>query len=234
MRMTSTPRGEPDGSPLRQRLRHALRPAAAAGGVVPRAELAAHRRPGHPRLVGLADWRLHLPGLVRAFALTGLLAGAGVIVYQLLIQPLKAPVDDLSLALRIEERHPTLTDALASTVQFLERDVAPEGESASMRREAVRRTLGKAEGLDFNRVVSTRGLRTAGAAAPSAQLVGTVALFVLSRPCWPPPRSLAWRTPSARLDWPKKTRLELDPRRQAHRPKQGIPGAWRRAGCDPE
>src|SRR5262245_36860525 len=70
---------------------------------------------------GLLDWRVHLPALVRAFVLTGLLAAVGVVVYRLLFRPLSEPTDDLSLALRVEERYPALNDALASTVQFLER-----------------------------------------------------------------------------------------------------------------
>ena len=40
------------------------------------------------------------------------------------------------------------------------------GDSASLRREAVKRALGKAKGCDFNRVVDARGLRTAAALAP--------------------------------------------------------------------
>src|SRR5205085_1237038 len=55
-------------------------------------------------VVGLIDYRIHLPGLVRAFALTGLLASAGILLYRYLFEPLSEPTDDLSLALRIEER----------------------------------------------------------------------------------------------------------------------------------
>src|SRR5437016_4184530 len=82
---------------------------------------------------GILDWRLHLPGLVRAAALTGTLAGAGVIALRCLILPLAARADDFALALRIEERYPYLNDCLASTVQFLER---------AARREPVDETQG--------------------------------------------------------------------------------------------
>src|SRR5262249_53252282 len=128
-------------------------------------------------LVGLADWRWHLPNLVRAVALTGLLGGAGLIVYRFLIQPLSQPTDDLSMALRVEERYPILNDALASTVQFLG-GAAPDGESPSLRREAVRRAVSKAEGCDFSRVVDSRGLRTAGLCSLLACAVA-VMLFVM-------------------------------------------------------
>src|SRR5262245_13226867 len=42
-------------------------------------------------LTGLVDFRVHLPGLVRAFVLTGLLTSAGLIVYRFLLQPLSTP-----------------------------------------------------------------------------------------------------------------------------------------------
>src|SRR4051794_27151560 len=57
---------------------------------------------------GLLDWRLHLPSLVRAFVLVALLGGAGLVVRRLLWRPLSEPRDDLSLALRVEERYPGL------------------------------------------------------------------------------------------------------------------------------
>ena len=216
--MTSTPRTAPDGAPLRRRLaslRRRLRLTASFRGLswLLTAVLATFL------VAGLLDWRLHLPGLVRAFVLTGLLAGAGVIVHRLLVRPLSSPVDDLSLALRVEERYPGLNDALASTVQFLEIDQArsqtgpgqeapPEGQSPSMRREAVRRTLGKTDGIDFNRVVETHGLRTAGVCS-FATLVAVMALVIL----WPGLAATALARlahPFGPADWPKQTRLDLD------------------------
>jgi hypothetical protein len=159
-------------------------------------------------VVGLADWRWHLPGLVRAFALTGLLAGAGVILYRFLLRPLSAPSDDLSLALRVEERYPTLNDALASTVQFLDRADPPEGESASMRQEAVRRTLGKAGGIDFNRVVETKGLRTAGAC--SLLSTAAAAVLIVLAPSVAATALARLANPFGDVEWPRKTRLKLD------------------------
>ena len=69
---------------------------------------------------GFLDWAWRLPSLVRAVVLVGTLSGLGVVAYRMLLGPLLARVDDLTLALRIEERYPSLNDALASTVQFLE------------------------------------------------------------------------------------------------------------------
>src|SRR5262249_35189814 len=71
-------------------------------------------------LAGLLDWRTHLPSLVRAVWLVAALSGAGYIAYRYLLRPLTERTDDLTLALCVEARHPALTDALASAVQFLE------------------------------------------------------------------------------------------------------------------
>ena len=113
--------------------------------------------------VGALDWLLHLPGLVRAVFLSALLACIGVIVHRFLIQPLRQPSDDLSLALKVESEYPELNDCLASTVQFLEQGPqAGQGDSATLRRAAVTQTLSKTRECDFNRIVDSRGVRVAG------------------------------------------------------------------------
>src|SRR6516165_6825243 len=75
---------------------------------------------GGALVVGLVDWRLHMPGLARAVALVGILTGAGLILFFWLIRPLRQRADNLAIALRLEEKYPHLNDALASAVQFLE------------------------------------------------------------------------------------------------------------------
>src|SRR5581483_4055778 len=146
-----------DASPLRQRLaalrrRHYLVAAIRGVGWLLTVLIAS------AIVAGVLDWRWKLPDLVRAVFLVGALAGAALIAVRYLFKPLTAKADDLALALRVEERYPALNDALASTVQFLNQ--SPEGgnDSASMRREAVRRAMRLMSGLDFNRVVDTRGL----------------------------------------------------------------------------
>jgi hypothetical protein len=157
---------------------------------------------------GLLDWRLHLPGLVRAFILVGMLGGAGLVIRALLWRPLSEPTDDLSLALRVEERYPGLNDALASTVQFLDRPTPPEGESASMRREAVRRAMGRLVGLDFKRVVETRGLLSAGLSS-LAVIIPAVVLTLLA-PAVAGTAVARLALPFSGIEWPKKTRIDLD------------------------
>src|SRR5262249_28633893 len=105
---------------------------------------------------GLLDYSWHLPALIRALVLVLALCGGGYVAYRFLLRPLAAPRDDLALALRVEDRYPSLNDSLASAVQFLEQPEDSGGPaSPSLRREAVRRALGHAEGFDFTRVVDT-------------------------------------------------------------------------------
>jgi hypothetical protein len=160
-------------------------------------------------LVGLIDYLYDLFPLVRAVALVGLLASAGLVLWQTLLRPLRQPMDDLSLALRIEERHPTLNDALASTVQFLDKQQGPQGESDSMRREAVRRTIARVSNLDFNKIVDRSGLRTA---TFGAIVFLTLALgFLVFTPTLAAKAFWRLATPFATVQWPKKTQIELEP-----------------------
>ena len=73
-------------------------------------------------LSGLLDWRLRLPGLVRALLLTGSLSAAVYIAYRYLLAPLWGRSDDLSLALRVEVPHRVLQRCLghAMTAHLLE------------------------------------------------------------------------------------------------------------------
>jgi hypothetical protein len=161
--------------------------------------------------VGALDASVVLPSLVRAGVLVGWLVGAGLIVWFFFYKALGRRFDDLSLALRIEQRFPTLNDALASTVQFLAAPAA-EGDSASLRREAVKRALDKAKGCDFNRIVDARGLR--GAAALAA--LATTVAFVLAM--FFPAAALSALTrlvdPFNQRDLPPQTALELDAPRE--------------------
>ena len=111
---------------------------------------------------------------MRAFCLVGLLTGVALLFFRWLWQPLRTPTDNLSLALRIEDSFPILNDSLASTVQFLAHEDAETPDSASLRQEAVRRALRRAERINFYQIVDSRGLRTASLsmlAAASRRLI---------------------------------------------------------------
>ncbi|MBI1917444.1 MAG: hypothetical protein HYS12_22310 [Planctomycetes bacterium] len=167
---------------------------------------------------GFLDWCWRLPALVRAVVLAGTLAGAGLVAYRLLLRPLADRADDLTLALRIEDRYPSLNDALASTVQFLEqaekREKPAEGRPAmpvspAMRLEAVRRALNKADGCDFNRVVDTRGLRTAGLSGLAACVLAATLLVLF--PALAATALVRLADPFGSHDFPRVTILELGP-----------------------
>jgi hypothetical protein len=157
-------------------------------------------------VAGVLDWRWHLPGTVRAVFLVAALAGAAVVAVRYLLRPLSARSDDLALALRVEERYPSLNDALASTVQFLNQPGENNNDSASMRREAVRRALGLMHGLDFNRVVDARGLLSA-----SLAVTGTCALallFLWIDPALAKTALVRLANPFGTRDWPHLTQLD--------------------------
>ncbi len=157
---------------------------------------------------GVLDWYFHLPSLVRAVALAAILSSAAVVALRHLLRPLARRADDLSLALRIEEEYPALNDCLASAVQFLERPERPEGESAVMEREAIRRALTRAGRYDFGKVINTRGLRTA--ALLGAAAVALAVFLIALRPSVAATALVRLADPFGNHDWPGQTQLEVD------------------------
>ncbi|MBM3997036.1 MAG: hypothetical protein FJ303_23225 [Planctomycetes bacterium] len=109
--------------------------------------------------VGVADFYLHIPSLVRGGLLIGLLVSSACLVYSLLVQPFANPYDDLSLALMVEEKYPELNDALASTVQFLQQtpeESAKLGGSEAMREHTEQDALTKVDACDFGKVLEEK------------------------------------------------------------------------------
>jgi hypothetical protein len=157
---------------------------------------------------GLVDWALHLPGLARAVLLVGTLVGAGLVAVRYLVQPISARSDDLTLALRVEEHFPGFNDSLASTVQFLEETGSSATESASLRRVAIQRTLGRAQGLDFTRVVDSRGLR--GAIVSAAAAIAAVTALTIFFPALAFTAFVRLAAPFGSCDWPHKTQIEVE------------------------
>jgi hypothetical protein len=163
---------------------------------------------GCASLAGLLDWDVHLPNLVRALFLVGILTGAGLVVYRTLFAPLRTSAGDLAIALRIEEKYPVLNDSLASTVEFLQQ--APETRSGSpvLRREAVVRAMRLAQGCDFNQIVNTRGLGVASVA--TIALLGAVTVLFVWAPAWTWAALLRLGDPYGEHDWPRQTQLALN------------------------
>jgi hypothetical protein len=127
--------------------------------------------------VGVIDFWIHLPSLVRAVLLVGLLVGSAFIAYRYLLQPFAKPCDDLNLALRIEEVYPELNDSLASTVQFLHQpqdEQARVGGSAAMRERTVQEAIQKADQCDFSRILDRRAAVLFGAGACCILLIAAL------------------------------------------------------------
>ena len=115
---------------------------------------------------GLIDWTVQLPSLVRALLLVGIVTGGGYVAYRYLVAPLACPVDNLSLALRVEEANPELNDSLASTVQFLTVPLDTPGavsSSPAMRDKAVQQAVARSSQVDFGGILSYRGALLFGA-----------------------------------------------------------------------
>ncbi len=159
--------------------------------------------------LGLLDAAVHLPALVRALALIGLLTAGGLFLRRGVLRPWRELGDDLALALRVEDHFPTLNDALASTVQFLgQAEPPPAAGSPALRRATRRRALRETEDCDFHELLDTRPLRR-GTAALAVAVVAAVPLMLL----YP----VAARTAVVRLldpfgdhPWPPQTTLALD------------------------
>ena len=125
---------------------------------------------GAAALVGLADWLVYLPSLVRAYCLVAILGTAGYVGFRWLVVPFWRRCDDLSLAIQIEDAYPELNDALASTVQFLEEENVPG--SPSMRNKAIDRAMDATADLDFGRILDRRGMMYGTLALLAALAVG--------------------------------------------------------------
>jgi len=131
--------------------------------------------------VGAIDFVIHLPTLVRALILVGLMIGCGAIVYRFLVRPFGKPCNNLNLALRVEEAYPELNDCLASTVQFLtqsKEELARVGGSEAMRERTVAETIEKASKYDFGRILDRRAAALYGTAACAVLIVAGLAIWM--------------------------------------------------------
>lgn len=159
-------------------------------------------------LVCFADWLLHFDdGGVRLILDIGLVALAGWLVQRYLWSPLRQPLRDLDLALRIEQRYPGFQDSLASTVEFLEKDADPRVGSPALQRAVIEQTLSQVEHLDFSDLIQTRIVRRVALAAVVVCLMTAVLVGFNQPETAISLERLAF--PFSGPDWPRRTNLAL-------------------------
>ncbi len=177
-------------------------------------------------LVGLADYlvRFQDPGIRLMCSLSVLLVFAWA-AYRFGIAGWGRSLGDVEIAQRIERRFPSLSDRLASTLEFLKQsEIDPQAGSAALRRAVIVKTTSDVEGLDFSDVFERTPTRRALAAAGLAGLVLLVislvspdsartALVRLARPLggetWPKFYNLEFRQAPTRLAAGKTFEVEL-------------------------
>ena len=152
---------------------------------------------------GLLDYAIHLPALVRAVVLVGLVAAGAREIIRVARQ-LPGLHDDLAIALRVEDHFPALNDALASTIQF---EHQPDG-STELQDATRHYAIREAHDCDFRELLDGRPARRAllGLVAALTVLV-PVALF------FPRPTVSAvvrLLDPFGDHPWPLKTNLTIE------------------------
>lgn len=158
-------------------------------------------------LLGFLDWKFHLPGLVRALGLCGIISGSVFFYVFRVRRPLRVARSPLSLALHIQDYYPQLKDALASSVQFLELTEDDRRSSPALRREAIKQALRAADRHDFSSTIESQGLKRC--------LVGFllgIGLFVLLLFFAPKQLLTAAQRigmPFSSVTWPTRTRIEI-------------------------
>lgn len=159
-------------------------------------------------VVGCIDWFLHLDDAgVRLILGLGILGGAGYVAYKRLISPLKVPLSDIDLALRIECRFPKFRDSLVSTIQFLQDGQDPRLGAPALQQRVIDKTLQQTRLMDFEDVVQTQPVQRI---AWTALLVCvTTALVVGFNQAEAATALKRLMFPFATHPWPRQTQLQF-------------------------
>lgn len=157
---------------------------------------------------GMTDWLLHVSGGMRLLFLLALAGTAAWLAYHYWLLPLRVPVSDLHLALRVERAHPELAERLSSTIGFLAQpNDDPLAGSRALRERVMAEAVSSVQQVEFGSIVRTEAVRrtalwTAGTGLLALILVGAsprnaaIALERLARPFDGP-------------DWPKQTQFRV-------------------------
>jgi len=163
---------------------------------------------GSMAVVGTADWLFRFSDAgVRLILSLSIITAASYVAYRWLIKPLLVRLNDLDLALRIEQLHPELKDSLASTVQFLEGSKNPAVGSPALQQQVIDETIYRLDNIEFDQVVQSAPVRKIVFAATVVTLI-TACLVGWNRA----EAGIALKRmvlPFSDINWPKQTELRL-------------------------
>lgn len=156
----------------------------------------------------LFDYSFHASTELRLLFWSLLVLAVAAVGWRWLYLPLRVPVSDLDLALRVERMHPDLKESLSSSVEFLQvAESSPFEGSRELRERVIADARSGLGPLDLGSIVGTKPVKRGLIAAVSA-LAAALAFFAAR----PTDASLALRRfldPFHGPAWPKQTRLRL-------------------------
>jgi hypothetical protein len=159
-------------------------------------------------LACVMDAWLQLSSFTRAIVLVAILATCGILWIRCIARPLGLRTDSLSIALELEEKHPSLNDALASAVSFLESPHSEQrGISNRLESAAVKTALRLADRHDFDRLVPTAAFWRAGWAF--AIVMAALVPLILVDTTRATTAVIRLADPFGQHAWPTKTRIEV-------------------------
>ncbi|MEE9391640.1 MAG: hypothetical protein V3W41_03955 [Planctomycetota bacterium] len=195
-----------DTGSIRQKLgdlRTKLRLLLAGHGVVRVLSVAA----GLAAISFVMDWLFQLPWGARVIMLIIMVAVLAWTVLRHIVRPFSVSLDDESMALLVERRHPEFGHELISALQLSEQMEDDENsDSREMMSTAVAQAVHRFKGMSFGDSLSARPL-----AGPAFLGIAALLLLVIYASVLPEHASL-WFDRCIRLsdrEWPPKTRLEV-------------------------
>jgi hypothetical protein len=139
-------------------------------------------------LLRLDDRALRIAGTVVLFS------AIAWSIHRFLRPALRAPLDDVQLARRVERRYPELTDRLSSSLNFLNQsEEDPQAGSGELRRAVIAEATAEVEHLNWSAVLDRRPTLVALGLAGLVSLLALAMVFV-----WPAEAKVGF----SRLIWP--------------------------------
>ena len=168
------------------------------------------------------DALFHLSSLTRGFELVFLLLIGGVLWVQGVSRPMAYRTEPLFVALELEDRYPTLNDALASAVAFLAEDADERGVSNRLQKISVRSAERLVDRHEFGELIPSGACWRA--AWFFAIVVAAIIPLVLVNSNLVFKALIRLADPFGSHPWPTKTRVEiLSPEKIPARVPKGDP-----------